>query len=409
MGVYVEQEYRIKRAKGTGRDPKSPKLSGRHIHASKSAFNHKVRHGEDKKAYTWTPTKEVTFKITGSGKTAAGIKNGIDYITRDGELEAYCYDGKGSEQTGKGEDFNREFTSTLSKGNDYSRTYRGENIDHVKNMVFSPPPEAGVSREDALKATVEFLKETYPNHAFVAVYHDDKEDHPHVHVNIKLRDEETGRRLRLTKAETRKFRNGFHRKLKGMGYDVTATWKKDPERKREIERLQAENPKRLRNVYKVVDFGETSYQNKAGEKRTPFLTYETLKGGKQVTIWGKDLKNHFESEKLQPGTLIKVKKLAPTLVRSPMFNDDGTVAGYRETHRNNWQIENIALERNRERQVHERETRQPEESDVKKQLSRKHEQGHNIGFALEHGFTKDSEEHKKLRIQQERNWKGLGF
>ena len=43
MGVYVEQEYRIKRAKGTGRDPKSPKLSGRHIHASKSAFNHKVR------------------------------------------------------------------------------------------------------------------------------------------------------------------------------------------------------------------------------------------------------------------------------------------------------------------------------------------------------------------------------
>ena len=102
MGVYVEQEYRIKRAKGTGRDPKSPKLSGRHIHASKSAFNHKVRHGADKKAYTWTPTKEVTFKITGSGKTAAGIKNGIDYITRNGELEAYCYDGKGSEQTGKG-------------------------------------------------------------------------------------------------------------------------------------------------------------------------------------------------------------------------------------------------------------------------------------------------------------------
>ena len=77
MGVYVEQEYRIKRPKGTGRDPKSPKLSGRHIHASKSAFNHKVRHGTDKKAYTWTPTKEVTFKITGSGKTAAGIKNGI--------------------------------------------------------------------------------------------------------------------------------------------------------------------------------------------------------------------------------------------------------------------------------------------------------------------------------------------
>lgn len=74
MGVHVEQEYRIKRAKSTGRDPKIPKLSGRHLHASKSAFNHKVRHGADKKAYNWTPTKEVTFKITGSGKTPAGIK-----------------------------------------------------------------------------------------------------------------------------------------------------------------------------------------------------------------------------------------------------------------------------------------------------------------------------------------------
>ncbi len=51
---------------------------------------------------------------------------------------------------------------------------------------------------------------------------------------------------------------------------------------------------------------------------------------------------------------------------------------------------------------------QPEESDVKKQLSRKHEQGHNIGFALEHGFTKDSEEHKKTkntaREELERHW-----
>ncbi|AJJ37952.1 relaxase/mobilization nuclease domain protein (plasmid) [Yersinia pestis] len=407
MGVFIEQEYRIKRAKGTGRDPKSPKLSGRHSNASKSAFNHKIRHGADKKAYNWTPSKEVTFKITGSGKTAAGIKNGVDYITRNGELEAYCYDGKGTEHTGKGEDFNKEFTSTLSKGNDYDKTYRGENIDHVKNMVFSPPPEAGVSREDALKATTEFLKETYPDHAFVAVYHDDKEKHPHVHVNLKLRNEHTKRRLRLTKAETRKFRQGFSKKLEGMGYDVTATWKKEPEFKRSIERLQAENPKRLRNVYKVVDFGETAYQNKPGEKRTPYLTYETLKGGKQVTIWGKDLKNHFDAEKLQPGTLVKIKKLESTRIRSPMFNDDGSIAGYRETQRSNWQIENIGLERNRQREIPKAITRQPDEKAMQLQLERKHEQGHNIGFALEHGFTKDSPEHKKQ--EPERGWKGLGF
>lgn len=405
MGLYVEQEYRTKRAKGTGRDPKAPKLSGRHTHASKSAFNYKIRHGADKKAYNWTPSKEVAFKITGSGKTAAGIKNGIDYITRDGELEAYYYDGDGNEKAGTGQKFNDAITGGMSEDNNYSKKYRGESIDHVKNMVFSPPPEAGVSREDALKATTEFLKEIYPDHAFVAVYHDDKEKHPHVHVNLKLRNEHTERRLRLTKAETRRFRQGFSRKLEGMGYDVASTWKKDFGYKREIDRLQSENPKRLRNVYKVVDFGETAYQNKPGEKRTPYLTYETLKGGKQVTIWGKDLKNHFDAEKLQPGTLVKIKKLESTRIRSPMFNDDGSVAGYRETQRSNWQIENIGLERNREREIPKDITRQPDEKAMQLQLDRKHEQGHNIGFVLEHGFTKDSPEHKNQKQKFERGWK----
>ncbi|EFE7905044.1 relaxase/mobilization nuclease domain-containing protein [Escherichia coli] len=409
MGVFVENEYRTKRAKSSDKASQPAKLTGRQSHASKSAFNHKAQHGSDKKSYGSTPSKEVTFKITGSGKTVAGIKNGVDYITREGELEAYCYDGNGIEVSGKGDDFNKEFTVTLAKGNDYDKKYRGENIDHVKNMVFSPPPDAKVSREDALKATAEFLKESYPNHAFVAVYHDDKEKHPHVHVNFKLKNEDTEKRLRLTKDETKKFRQGFYRKLEGMGYDVAATWKKDPERKREVERLQAENPKRLRNVYKVVEFGETAYQNKAGEKRTPYLTYETLKGGKQVTIWGKDLKSHFESEKLQAGTLVKIKKLSPTRVRSPMFNDDGSVAGYRESQRSNWQIENIGIERNREREIPKAITNQPDDKAVKQQIERKNERSRNIGFALENGFTKDSTEHKKQKQEQERGWKGFGF
>ncbi|EIS4286608.1 relaxase/mobilization nuclease domain-containing protein [Salmonella enterica] len=409
MGVFVESEYRIKRAKSADKGNQPKGLTGRHSHASKSAFNHKAQHGSATKTYNVTPSKEVTFKITGSGKTVAGIKNGVDYITRDGELEAYCYDGRDGEVSGKGQDFNKEFTATLSKGNDYDKKYRGESIDHVKNMVFSPPPDAKVSREDAIKAAAEFLKESYPNHAFVAVYHDDKEKHPHVHVNFKLKNEDTEKRLRLTKEETRKFRKGFCKKLEGMGYDVAATWKKDFGHKREIDRLQADNPKRLRNVYKVVDFGETAYQNKPGGKRTPYLTYETLKGGKQVTIWGKDLKNHFESEKLQAGTLVKIKKLEPTLVRSPMFNDNGSIAGYRETPRGNWQIENIALERDREREIPKAITREPDDKAVQLQLERKREQGHNIGFALENGFAKDSPEHKKQKQEQERGWKGLGF
>ncbi|MGL4752104.1 MAG: hypothetical protein ACRCXB_06765 [Aeromonadaceae bacterium] len=37
----------------------------------------------------------------------------------------------------------------------------------------------------------------------------------------------------------------------------------------------------------MSDFGEASYQFKAGEKKTPFITYETA-SGKAVTIWGKE-------------------------------------------------------------------------------------------------------------------------
>lgn len=409
MGVFVESEYRVKRAKSADKGNQPKRLTRSHSHASKSAFNHKAKHGSATKTYNATPSKEVTFKITGSGKTVAAIKNGVDYITRDGELEAYCYDGRDGEVSGKGQDFNKEFTATLSKGNDYDKKYGGESIDHVKNMVFSPPPDAKVSHEDAIKATAQYLKESHPNHAFVAVYHDDKESHPHVHVNFKLKNEDTGKRLRLTKEETRKFRQGFCRKLQSMGYDVAATWKKDFGQKQEIDRLQAENPKRLRNVYKVVDFGETAYHNKAGSKRTPYLTYETLKGDKQVTIWGKDLKNHFEAEKLQPGVLVKIKKLEPTIIRSPMFNDNGTVAGYRQTQRSNWQIENIGLERNREREIPKLINREPDDTAKKLQLEKKFDQSHKIGFALENGFAKDSPEHKKQKQEQQRGWKGFSF
>lgn len=408
MGILIEKEYRLRKSKSGERDPKA-RLSSRQNHASRSAFNHKVKTGGRPQSPTFTPSKEVTVKFTGAGKTAKGIKNGIDYITRDGELEAYHYDGNGNECIGMGSDSNKEFTDSLSDRNDYNKKYRGENIDHVKNMVFSPPPRANVTREDALKATTEFLKEKYPNHAFVAVYHNDKEKHPHVHVNFKLRDEETGKRLRLTKAETRKFRHEYCHKLEGMGYDVTATDRNSPERKREIDRLQKENRPRLRNAYKVVAFGETEYQNKAGGKRTPFITYETLKGGKQVTIWGKDLKNHFEREKISQGDIVKIKKLEPTLVRSPMFNEDGSISGYRETKRNNWQIENMGIDRTRNLETSKVNTLERDDKGIKNQLERKHEHQQNIGFALENGVVRDSPEHKKVKKEQERSWKGLGF
>lgn len=268
--------------------------------------------------------------------------------------------------------------------------------------MFSPPPDANVSREDALSALTELLKE-HPEHSFVAAYHSDKEEHPHVHVNIKLRNEKTGKRLDLKNRVVRDFRRGFAKKLQERGYDVTATFKSHMKHEREYkERVQVELPKRMRNVYKLIDFGETHYQNKAGAKRTPYITYETLKGGHQITLWGKNLKSHFDAEKLQKGDLIKIKKLEPTLVRTPLLNDDGTVSSYRETKLNNWQIENIGIEGERTTDFKKEIILQ---SDIQKQLERKHEHKHNIDFTLKHDFLKNSPQHKKFKQEHERDWK----
>ena len=84
MGVYVEQEYRIKRAKGTGRDPKSLSYQEDIYIPVNRLLIIKVRHGADKKTYTWTPTKKSLLKSLVQGNSRR-YQNGIDYITVIGE------------------------------------------------------------------------------------------------------------------------------------------------------------------------------------------------------------------------------------------------------------------------------------------------------------------------------------
>ena len=56
--------------------------------------------------------------------------------------------GKGSVQTGERRKTltGESLPSTLSKGNDYSRTYHGEKHRSCEKHGLSPPPEAGVNR-----------------------------------------------------------------------------------------------------------------------------------------------------------------------------------------------------------------------------------------------------------------------
>ena len=79
MGVYVDKEYRVKRKSSE---------NGR-----KSAFAHKVKNGG--KNYSRNvqerinrkgASKEVVVKISGGAVTRQGIRNSIDYMSRESEL-----------------------------------------------------------------------------------------------------------------------------------------------------------------------------------------------------------------------------------------------------------------------------------------------------------------------------------
>lgn len=382
MGVFVEKEFRVKKVSGGDRV--------RSIKASKSAFNHKVKAGAKTSSGVRLPSREVTVKITGSGKTARGIKNGVDYITREGELEAHFYGGDGSTISGVGDEHNAMVSDALSDGNNYGmKNKSGEGVDHVKNFVFSPPPIAGVSEADAISATKETLVNRYPNNAFVMVYHDDKKDHPHVHVNLKLKSELDGKRVRLTKMEVKNIREQYCTELQKLGYDVRATHRHEYSVKNDVG-----DQKLGRNVFKISDFGEASYQFKAGEKKTPFITYETALG-KSVTIWGKELKEHFKVEQLAKGDFVKIKKLSATKVKSPLFDKDGSVSGYRESKRNNWQIENLKVDRVRDYAIKKEVVIEPSPEKIKAQLANKVSVEGDIRFAEEKGYLKGSEQHKK--------------
>lgn len=382
MGVFVEKEFRIKKSSGGDRV--------KSIKASKSAFNHKVKAGSKTSSGVRLPSREVTVKITGSGKTARGIKNGVDYITREGELEANFYGGDGTTISGVGVEHNAMVSDALSDGNNYGmKNKSGEGVDHVKNFVFSPPPIAGVSEKDAILATKEALIKRYPNNAFVMVYHDDKKEHPHVHVNLKLKSELDGKRVRLTKVEVKSIREQYCSELQKLGYDVRATHRHELNVKNDVG-----DQKLGRNVFKISDFGEASYQFKAGEKKTPFITYETA-SGKSVTVWGKELKEHFKAEQLAKGDFVKIKKLSATKVKSPLFDKDGTISGYRESKRNNWQIENLKVDRVRDYAIKKEVVIEPSPEKIKAQLANKVSVEGNIRFAEEKGYLKGSEQHKK--------------
>ncbi|MCV5540478.1 relaxase/mobilization nuclease domain-containing protein, partial [Escherichia coli] len=78
---------------------------------------------------------------------------------------------------------------------------------------------AKVKPEDLLESVRKTMNKKYPNHRFVLGYHNDKKEHPHVHVVFRIRDND-GKRADIRKKDLREIRTGFCEELKMKGYDV---------------------------------------------------------------------------------------------------------------------------------------------------------------------------------------------
>ncbi|MHB9502541.1 MobP1 family relaxase (plasmid) [Pseudomonas amygdali pv. morsprunorum] len=330
MGVHVEKEWRVKRARADK--------------ASKSAFTfkvnqHKKNNGKSTGAIRQLPSKEMMVKITGSASTASGIKNAIDYMSHDGELS--LYDDEGNEWNGP-EGLSELKDNLINSGAIAPTANANEDADQLKkqthNIVFSPPPSEKVSREELFDTVRETLKEKYPDNAFVMAYHDNTEK-PHVHVVLKISDK-NGQRMDIKKQDLRQLRTTMSLKLQGLGYNVKATHKRDFALKDHLKH----GPERTRNLYEVVEFGSASYQFDKKNKRSNYITYKTLNGQKEVTVWGKTLLEEIEREKVEVGHVIKLKKEGAVAVEVPSYDKNGEVQGYKTVKRNEWKIENTSIE-----------------------------------------------------------------
>ncbi|HHE5127414.1 TPA: MobP1 family relaxase [Proteus mirabilis] len=335
MGVTVEKEYRVKRS----RAPKGNGLK-KSVLAGKSVFAHKVNNGG--KLYSSRVkerlgkhgrSKEVLVKVTGAAKINAGVRGSIDYISRKDILS--LTDDEGNKITA-------EEAKEIMTDPENEELKEKKTPDITKNIVFSPPASADVSPEDALESVRQTLSKRYPDNKFVLVYHDDKKEHPHVHAIIKLKKEEERKKIHISKKELRSLRTDFCEQLKLKGYDVKATHKQIPDFKNKLKEEDAVAPRRQKNVREVVDFGRAPYQFKEGNKPQNYLTVKTL-NGKEYTVWGKELGELAEREKIQKGSLIKLKKSGSEEVKVPRLDKNGEQSGWLITQRNNWQLENIGL------------------------------------------------------------------
>lgn len=165
-------------------------------------------------------TPEVMVRVSGSARGARHTREHLNYITRNGKLEAETDTG----DTLRGPEAVRALAGSWSTGDNGRRGQnsrdRRQNSKDTVNLVLSMPP--GTDRDKLKDAVRNFAGRNFAaDREYAFVRHDDTK-HPHCHLTLKAVGHD-GRRLNPKKADLQAWREDFAACLQEKGVAAAAS------------------------------------------------------------------------------------------------------------------------------------------------------------------------------------------
>jgi type IV secretory pathway VirD2 relaxase len=161
---------------------------------------------------------EAMVKVTGRSRGGAGhLKSHLDYITRNGKLEAETQDGEKISDRARLRDLHDDW---LLANAAEARGRPSPTAAQSVALILSMPPGTPPDRVEAAART--WARETLDGkHDWIMARHDDTR-HPHVHVTVRAVGYD-GRRLAPGPDDLQAWRERFARELRRLGIEAEAT------------------------------------------------------------------------------------------------------------------------------------------------------------------------------------------
>ncbi|RKW32266.1 MAG: traS protein [Kingella sp. (in: b-proteobacteria)] len=245
---------------------------------------------------------EVMVKIpkrhSQNSKGMKGIRNHLDYISRNGEV---VLENQNGEQIQSKKAVRQHLENWQNRFGIADDTAHREALNIVLSMPAGTPPQA------VLNAAREFAAEQFSNHEYVfALHHEsDREGeppHPHVHLAVLMRDN-LGQRINPRKNDLFEWRVRFAEKLRDEGVQCAATRRQHRGKSikgengivraiderlapaRQTSRITAEQQGSLKTALETQQRPHNPYQTRSQETRSALLKrYQSL--AKQLYLNG---------------------------------------------------------------------------------------------------------------------------